>query len=261
MLLLFLVPIITSSLLDFKQKRKDEAAYQEFLAAEEAKRVAEKKAYLTGKFNPKESGDFVLIPPRLTFLGNEMYLRRETYEAFLRMEAAAELDGIKLKIASATRNFDYQKNIWNNKWFGKTLVDGHDLSQSQPDGLERFKKILEYSAAPGTSRHHWGTDLDINYAIPSYFESGRGKLEYEWLAQNAAAFGFCQPYGSKNPLFIAGYREEKWHWSYLPLAKNFTQEYAAMITPEDISGFMGEEYVRELNLTENYVLNINPECL
>jgi D-alanyl-D-alanine carboxypeptidase len=54
--------------------------------------------------------------------------------------------------------------------------------------------IMNYSAMPQASRHHWGTDVDINSVEPEYFESGQGLKEYTWLQENAWKFGFCQPY-------------------------------------------------------------------
>src|ERR1035437_3975815 len=190
-----------------------------------------------------------------------MYLRKETLDAFLKMQDAADEDNVDLKIASATRNFDYQKNLWNNKWTGVTLVDGKNLSKSIPDGLERFKKILEYSAVPGTSRHHWGTDIDINDANPLYFNTEQGEKEYNWLVKNALLFGFCQPYDLKDNDRPEGYNEEKWHWSYLPLAKTFTQEYKNLITDADIKGLDGDEYVAGQDLINKHVLGINPDCI
>jgi LAS superfamily LD-carboxypeptidase LdcB len=265
MLILLCIPIATSSLLDFEQKRENEENYKkllkEELAQKEANKKAEEKIYLMGKFDPAQREDFILIPKEYTTNGNAMYLRKETLDAFLKMQDTADKNEIELKIASATRNFDYQKNIWNNKWTGVVFVDGQNLLKSITDGLERFKKILEYSAAPGTSRHHWGADIDINEANPEYFEGENGEEVYEWLTKNAFLFGFCQPYNLKGSNRPTGYSEEKWHWSYLPLAKNFTQEYKNLITNTDINGFLGDEYVPELDLINNYILGINPECL
>jgi LAS superfamily LD-carboxypeptidase LdcB len=176
------------------------------------------------------------------------------------MMAAANLDGVELKLASAARNFDYQADIWNKKWTGETLVDGQKLPESIPDGFARFKKILEYSAAPGTSRHHWGTDVDIYYAVPSFFETSKGKKIYNWLSANAPKFGFCQVYDAKITRF-SGYNEEKWHWSYLPLAKDFTERYKTLIRESDLGGFLGAEYLGGQNVINDYVLSINPDCL
>lgn len=251
------MPIITSSLLDIEQKRVNKLV----LEIERAQKEAEEKIYLMGKFNPSAREDFVLIPSKHTTNGSVMYLRKETFDAFLKMEVAANIDGIELKIASANRNFDYQKDLWNKKWSGATLVDGQNLSKSIPDGKERFKKILEYSAVPGTSRHHWGTDIDINDSIPKYFESKKGAEVYTWLNKNAPLFGFCQTYNLKGSARPTGYNEEKWHWSYLPLAQTLTEKYKNLIKDEDINGFLGDENVHTLNLINNYVLGINPDCL
>jgi len=259
------VPYFTSDFLDLRQKRENEENYQKFLKEELVKKEAEikeeQKIFLMGKFDPAIRENFILIPPEYTVGENKMYLRKETYEAYLQMRNAAIVDGINLKIASATRNFDYQKNLWNNKWTGITIVDGQDLSKSIPGEQERFKKILEYSAVPGTSRHHWGTDIDINDANPSYFDKEKGEKEYDWLIKNASFFGFCQTYNLKNTGRVIGYNEEKWHWSYLPLARTLTQEYKNLIKDENINGFLGDEYVAGQDLINNYVLSINPNCI
>lgn len=259
-LILLCLPIATSSLLDLEQKKTNELILEQQKTQAEIEKNAEEKIYLLGKFDQSQRDDFSLIPPKDTTNGTAMYLRKETLAAFLEMQNAANLNDIDLKIASGTRNFDYQKNIWDSKWEGTTLVDGKNLAKSIPDGLERFKKILEYSAVPGTSRHHWGTDIDINDANPPYFETNQGAKEYAWLVKNAWAFGFCQPYDLKDNDRPEGYNEEKWHWSYLPLSKTFTEEYKNLITDTDIVGFDGDQYVVGQNLIDNHVLGINPDC-
>jgi LAS superfamily LD-carboxypeptidase LdcB len=254
---ILLIPVVTYPLLDLQQQKTNELILEQERVAKEA----EERVYLTGRFEPSQREDFIAVPTEYDVGGYKMYLRKETMSAFLNMAETAEKDGVELKVASATRNFDYQKNIWNNKWTGVTLVDGQNLLQSIPDGLTRFKKILEYSAAPGTSRHHWGTDIDINGATPEYFNSEKGENEYNWLIKNAPSFGFCQTYNLKGSIRSTGYNEEKWHWTYLPLSKDFTQEYKNLIKDSDISGFDGDEYVSGQDLIDNYVLSINPDCL
>lgn len=260
LILVFMVfiPYFSSYLLELKQIKINEEIYQELLKEQI---LIKEKNYLTGKFDPTYKKDFVLIPLRYIYGGNNMYLRKEALQAFVKMQDNALKDAINLKISSATRNFDYQNIIWSKKWNGLTLVDGKRLPESMPSDIERFKKILEYSAAPSTSRHHWGTDIDINGADPAYFESEKGKKEYIWLVKNASEFGFCQTYNKKGKTRKNGYNEEKWHWSYLPIAQKLTQKYANLITIKDIMGFDGDIYVEELNLIDNYILSINSNCL
>jgi len=264
-LILISIPIGTSFTLYIKQRQENKILHQKLLVLElVVKKIQEKvaeKNYLMGKFDPSQRGDFIAVPENYSISGYKMYLRKETLDAFLQMQKVAEKDEVDLRIASATRNFIYQKNIWNNKWTGFTLVDGKSLVKSILDESARFKKILEYSAVPGTSRHHWGTEIDINNANLEYFETEKGKKVYEWLVKNAPLFGFCQPYIQKGVNRPTGYNEEKWHWSYLPLAKDFTQEYKNLINDADIKDFDGDKYVPDLNLINNYVLGINLECL
>ena len=205
--------VFFSLLLKLEQKKEAEINYLKFLAIQKVQieaqakieRDVKEKIYLMGKFDPSTQENFVVVRAEDSISGYKMYLRKETLDAFLEMQNAADKDKIDLKIASATRNFDYQKNLWNNKWTGAVLVGGKNLAKSIPDGMERFEKILEYSAVPGTSRHHWGTDIDINNANPEYFETEQGEKIYNWMKENAREFGFCQPYTQKSTARPEGY--------------------------------------------------------
>ncbi len=201
------------------------------------------KAELLGDIDPADHRDFDKLRSRYTT--KRSYLREEVYDAFKDMWKAAEDDGINLVIISATRNRTYQKGIWNRKW----LTFGGDES-------DRAQRILQYSSMPGTSRHHWGTDFDLNALENSYFESGEGAKIYAWLQANAAKYGFYQPYTAFNPYRDAGYREEKWHWSYFPTASKLQRAYQQVIKYQDLQGFMGDEYAQKLEVINNYVMGV-----
>ncbi len=217
------------------------------------------KDYLMGKFKPSKDKRFVQT--------NGFYLRQETYQAYQQMQHEAAINGIHLRIVSAIRTFYQQKQIWEAKWKGKLPVNS-DTGEYLPvpniktDNLsneERALRILEFSSMPSASRHHWGTDLDFNDVNPSYWVTARGQKEYAWLFENAPKFGFCQVYSANRQ---AGYKEEKWHWSYLPLAMKFTEEYSKLITDNDIANthFVGAETATITHFIENYVLGINQAC-
>ena len=207
------------------------------------------KDYLLGKFDPTQHPDFVAIGKPYTDKP-DMMLRKETFEAFKKMWESAQKDGISLRIISSTRNFTQQKNIWEGKW-GRFAKDA-------PAPKDRALKILEYSSMPGSSRHHWGTDIDLNDLNNPSFEPG-GKYEkvYQWLSVHAQEYGFCQPYTAGRPY---GYHEEKWHWSYTPLSKPFLAQYKSSITDADIQGFPGSNLAAEIGAVEHYVLGINQAC-
>jgi len=210
--------------------------------------VGVSKNYLLGRFNPSAEAGFVKPDAAFTAgAARGQYLRKETWEAFLNMARAAEKEGIKLVILSATRNFDTQKAIWEQKWRREAAI-------AEP--AARAAKILQYSSMPGTSRHHWGTDIDLNSLENSYFEVGEGLKVYQWLVQHAHEFGFCQPYTSK-ATGRTGYEEEKWHWSYTPLSVPLLQQYMNTITLEDISGFQGSETAAQLDVINTYVAGVH----
>lgn len=162
----------------------------------------------------------------------------------------AKTENINLKIISGTRNFYEQKSIWQRKWERyKNLTP-----------IKRAKKILEYSSMPSTSRHHWGTDIDLNNLNNSYFEKGGGKKEYNWLVNNANRYGFYQVYTSKEN-GRKGYNMEKWHWSYMPLAKKYLKFYNENIRIDDINGFKGAELSKELDVINSYVNGISKQLI
>jgi zinc D-Ala-D-Ala carboxypeptidase len=210
------------------------------------------KNYLLGKFDPSTHADFVKLADEHTRgSGRGAYLRKETYAAFVKMSDAARKEGVELTIISATRNFDSQKRIWENKWNGKVQVEGKDLT-TVTDLKERARLILLYSSMPSTSRHHWGTDMDLNALENSYFDSGEGLKIYTWLKAHAAEFGFCQPYTAKDS-GRTGYEEERWHWSYLPLSGEFLNQYKKEVSYKDISGFKGSTVAKSMDVIKNYV--------
>lgn len=217
--------------------------------------------YLMGKFDPAMHPAFAEIEPALR--DKEVrYLRKEVLEAFRRMHAAASNEGIHLVIISATRNFEVQKRIWENKWMGRTLLEGGlNAARDIHSDTGRARKILEYSSMPGTSRHHWGTDLDINSLDNEWFERGEGLALYRWMQAHAAEFGFCQPYTRLGSDRKSGYLEEKWHWTYMPLSIKLTELAKQNLKDDLISGFAGSQTASEIKVIEKYVLGISPACI
>ncbi|MGJ8745283.1 M15 family metallopeptidase [Polaribacter sp.] len=205
--------------------------------------------YVLGKFDYTKNLDFVLVPQENA--SKKIYVRKEVLAAFLKMNSAAKAAGVSFQIISGTRNFAHQKRIWNYKWNEK-------YKNIAP--LERAKKILEFSSMPSTSRHHWGTDIDINNLNNAYFKTGKGLKEYQWLLKNAHTFGFYQVYTSKEQ-GRTGYNEEKWHWSYVPLSSLYLKFYNSKVNVENINGFEGFSYAEELHVIKEYVNGINPEIL
>jgi LAS superfamily LD-carboxypeptidase LdcB len=156
---------------------------------------------------------------------NGFQLLPEVCVAFKSMQAAAVQDNVDIQIVSSYRGFDRQLKIWQNKWSGKaTLLDANEnvLDSTTLSDQEKILAILTWSALPGASRHHWGTDLDVydkksveqnqhNFQLVcSEYDQGPCTQLNEWLNQNATEFGFNRPYAKYN----GGIAREPWHLSY-----------------------------------------------
>lgn len=156
----------------------------------------------------------------------------ETVSAFDRLTQRAAAAGFDLQVASAFRDYDRQASIINEKWIGSRPVHddaGLQLSREDMSDLQWLEAILRFSALPGTSRHHWGTDLDIWDASavsptyrpalePSEYQSGGVFAAMtDWLDGLVAADdaeGFYKPYAMDK----GGVAPEAWHISYRPVA-------------------------------------------
>jgi len=207
------------------------------------------KQELLGQFSASKHPDFVRVPPRYCLNGKEIYLRKEVYLAYTNLYQEASKDSISIKLISGFRSFDHQKFIWEKKW--------KKLKKNALSPKEKCLQIMRYSAMPGSSRHHWGTDIDICALDNQSFEKGIGLKTYTWLIRNASNFGFCQVYDKDRQ---CGYNQEKWHWSYLPLASIIKQQYLTNIQYGDISGFRGSEQAKSIGMIKNYVDCINVNC-
>ena len=194
-------------------------------------------------------------------------------KAFLAMQEEARKEGLELAIFSGFRDFETQRKIWQTKATGqRPLYDpqGQEIpfASLDPDGL--IEAILRWSALPGASRHHWGSDLDLidlngmppGYRVqllPEEYAPGGvfGKLN-QWLSEQVKAFDFFQPYLQDR----GGVAPEPWHLSFAPvsvpaLAQLHPQlllevwEPVEMLLKDRLKERLDELFVR-------YVTNINP---
>ena len=203
------------------------------------------KAFLMGRHNYPQDTSFIKVPYR--YAEKSVTIKKAAYNAYLKMYAAAKKDGITLTIISGTRSFYEQEAIWERKW-------NEVQAMNNSDAKKVALAVLRWSSMPGTSRHHWGTDMDLVSLKKNFYTTANGKKVYAWLCTNAPKYGFFQPFNAGRN---EGYQEEKWHWSYLPLAKVYLQQYLKKVTYADISGFKGAPVAAQLDVINNKVLAIN----
>lgn len=198
--------------------------------------------------------------------GTDFKLRKTAYLAFLELSAEALKSNIRVQVVSSYRSFNHQNKIWERKY-----------KRYQNSGMSpkaSLKKIIEYSTIPGTSRHHWGTDLDIidanvtqpkHVLNPIHFETGSCFSDFKkWMDKHANNFGFFLVYTDTKTR--KGFKYEPWHYSYKPLSKPYLNDFKKLNIKQILTStkLMGHEYFSESFITNywnEHVLDINPELL
>jgi LAS superfamily LD-carboxypeptidase LdcB len=150
-------------------------------------------------------------------------------EALEKLYHQAERAGFELGIASGFRDYRRQKAIWDAKYSGQRVILDNQSQPIDPASLsdeEKVLAILRWSALPGASRHHWGTDFDV-YAKnclpegvslqlePWEYQTDHQKAFSDWLSQEMQSFGFYLPYQND----LGGVAIEPWHISFEAVAK------------------------------------------
>ena len=208
------------------------------------------KDFLLGNVTRKDNPLFVKVSAEHT--ERNIYLIPAVYEAYKKMYEAALADSVKLIITSGHRTFVEQVYEWKLRWNNpRTDIEFEN-------DVEKAKYILQYRSMPGTTRHHWGTDIDLNSFELAYYQTEEGKKVYNWLKEHAASYGFFQPYTPFDEKRPKGYQEEKWHWSYKPLARLMLIKYMELTSMDDIIGFKGDTAAKKLPIRSEWVCGINP---
>src|SRR6185369_16249750 len=199
-------------------------------------------------------------------------LHREVVQPFQRLRAAASAAGIDLVPVSSFRDFNRQLAIWNGKHRGERelrAADGSLLQARALDDAARVAAILHWSALPGASRHHWGTDMDVidANAVPPGYRPQFVTEEYApggvfanldaWLAQNAADYDFYRPYTT----WRGGVQPEPWHLSHAPVAGQALAAFSIDVLRDalDAADLEARAAVERIlpDIVERYVRNID----
>lgn len=164
-------------------------------------------------------------------------IHREALPEYLNLVELARVEGFAIKIISGFRDYDRQLNIWNSKARGRRpLLDdkGSSLIFDELSPEETLYSILRWSAIPGFSRHHWGTDIDIydHNSLPSndyqirltpdeVEDSGPFGPFHCWLDQmiDQEKTLFYRPFAEDR----GGVAPERWHLSFKPVSNRFSE--------------------------------------
>ncbi len=199
-------------------------------------------------------------------------LHRAAVRPFLALREAAAKAGFDLAPVSSFRDFDRQRAIWNAKYRGeRPALDraGRPVSMRSLDPGARIETILLWSALPGASRHHWGSDIDVvdgvvvarghepRLEVEEYRRGGPFAALSAWLGANMRRYGFYRPYMRRG----RGVQPEPWHLSYAPVAQPAldamtTRVLAAAIAGNGIEG-ESEILARLESIRERYVRGVD----
>jgi LAS superfamily LD-carboxypeptidase LdcB len=175
-------------------------------------------------------------------------IHAQVVEPFVALQAQAAKQGFDLQICSGFRSFERQLHIWNGKLSGlRPVVDkaGNPIVLEALSPWDQIQAVLRWSALPGASRHHWGTDFDVYdaAAMPEGYQiqltpeevEGAGIFApmHDWLDRSfdGDSLGFYRPYGTDK----GGVAPERWHLSYAPIADIYAREHSADVIAERLA--------------------------
>lgn len=198
---------------------------------------------------------------------SNLLMEFNTLQSYRKMKEAAASEGIQLQAINAFKSFSHEQNVFENELF-------HYLDQGKTI-LDAYKIVTEYVPIPGTSRYHWGTDIDLidlNVDIPHgyvideehYLPGGMFYHLTQWLQLNAAQYDFYQPY--TEDVYRKGFGYEPWHYSYQPVASQIIKrininELVEKIHTTQLEGLdlIPDSFLP--NYIEDFMFGINKELL
>ena len=158
--------------------------------------------------------------------GSHQRLQADVVQSWQVFAADAGQAGFEPVVVSGFRSPARQQALWNAKVNGsqpvyddaERIVDLGSLSN-----YATVEAIMRFSAIPGLSRHHWGTDLDIfdqsaqpaGYQVRLRYSETQGDgvcaAFYRWLdAYETPEWAFSRPYRHDS----GGVAVEPWHLSH-----------------------------------------------
>ncbi len=117
----------------------------------------------------------------------------EAWEAFDRMAAAAEEEGLYIYGSSVYRSYYTQKAIYDREY--------NDYG---------FEYVEQSTARPGHSEHQTGLAFDLNSISMGFADTAEG----QWVKEHCHEYGFILRY-MEGKEHLTGYMYEPWHFRYI----------------------------------------------
>ena len=153
--------------------------------------LVNKHIYLPKNYIPNN-----LVKLNTDYANSDRYLVDIAKESLEKMINDIKKENLTIRVISAYRSYDYQKDLYNN--------------YVKKDGT---LKADTYSARPGYSEHQTGLVIDIDNGT-TYYEDFDKTEEYKWMLENSYKYGFILRY-PKGKEEITRYNYESWHYRYV----------------------------------------------
>ncbi len=147
-------------------------------------------------------------------------IHKDVYPYITAMVAAAQADGVDLRVLSPFRSYSVQEGLFKNQ---VARVGGDEA------------KAATVVARPGTSEHNTGLCADFNMAEDTFENTPM----YEWMCENAEDYGFILRY-PKDKQHITGVIYESWHWRFVGI-NNAKEINSLGLTLEEYIEYKGFE--------------------
>ena len=164
--------------------------------------------------------------PKLVEIEQGMYVDQRIVDDLKEMLADIRADGLNPYICSAYRDYEYQRQVFN-----ETMVTWIAQGYTPLDAYDETAKSV---AVPGTSEHATGLALDITSAEFAELDERQAETaEAKWFAEHCWEYGFILRYPVDKSA-VTGIVYEPWHYRYVG------KEAAREITEQ---GLTLEEYL------------------
>ncbi len=192
-------------------------------------------------------------------LEHGLFIHKDCYDDYFRLKGTLAGKKLELRTASSFRSYEHQRKIWNDKADGKRALrskTGITLKYDELNCEEIFWAILNWSSIPGSSRHHWGTDIDI-YDHSQYKDGKVLKLANEEYQGSGPNSKISDALFEHNDLFYRpyldgkSYQMELWHLSHKKQGEKLQSLYTYEMFKKSI------EMDSELLLKEHILKNLS----
>ena len=117
-------------------------------------------------------------------------------------------DNVRIIALSGYRDYEYQKELFDNKVERLQQEKGYSVSKAR-------EEAATVVAVPGTSEHQLGLALDlVDARHVKLNESQENTAAYKWLYKHCAEYGFIVRYPN-GKTDITGIIYEPWHFRYV----------------------------------------------